>query len=282
MKHFFGTVFVGSLTCSTLSLSNHAQAEEVVPFRYSEARKLLQATVDFEGPMFDRLMQSSPTSGYRAGGVQFGIAFEHTQERYQGPLTVAPNVNVVPSKSRSTSAKGTGHEGLFGIALDHSRMLTTRKSSKTQVNVKRYTVIDGKKTLISSGLENRSYDWIGRGSNLVFSFEADQFLVGFQLREFDTTLPNLKPVAKVEVGRIYYIRLFRRDGTLLADFRIPIRGNQYVAFQRCVGIRDIAGVWVSAKTPTGFAIDNVIYDSEPTEVTLEVKEQLEPCVGLTS
>jgi hypothetical protein len=103
MKNIFGTVFVGILTCSTLSLSNHAQAEEVVPFQYSEARKLLQATVDFEGPMFDQLMQSSPTSGYRAGGVQFGIAFAHTQERYQGPLNVAPNVNVVPSKSRNNN-----------------------------------------------------------------------------------------------------------------------------------------------------------------------------------
>ncbi len=281
MKRFLAMVSLALLGATSV-WPNNAVAQDVVPFTYSEARKHLQAIVDFEGPVFAPLLQSTSTSGYRAGGVQFGISFEHTQEKYQGPFTVAPNLKVVASKSRQSNGKVTALEGLFGVSQNQSQMLTTRKTSARKVHVEHFEVINGERKLVSSGLEDRSYDRIGRGSDIVFTFEAEQFLVGFQLTEFETALPVQSTDTEERVGRTYYVRLFRRDGSLLGDFRMPIQPNQYVAFQRCVGIRDIAGVWISARTPTGFAIDNLIYDSEPTEVPLEVKEQLEPCIGLFS
>ncbi|NOR64349.1 MAG: hypothetical protein GQ535_17910 [Rhodobacteraceae bacterium] len=89
-------------------------------------------------------------------------------------------------------------------------------------------------------------------------FDDNQTAVGFSI--VDLHLTNQQHwVNSSTQGTTVQVKFFRQNGTLISQISFPLNGRGTIAFARCGGAVDIAGIQITNSSSTGLAFDDFIF-----------------------
>lgn len=90
-------------------------------------------------------------------------------------------------------------------------------------------------------------------------FDEDQFAVGFKAVQLfrNDQIPYVSRPAFSEPR--FRVKFFRRDGALISEVILTPDHDKFVAFARCGGAADIAGIQITNTTKSGLAFDDFMF-----------------------
>ncbi len=88
-------------------------------------------------------------------------------------------------------------------------------------------------------------------------FKEDQTAVGFRIVRLNRIEQSS---GSSQTGQPRFrVKFFRRDGVLISEVILTPDRDKYVAFARCGGAADIAGIQITNSTKSGLAFDDFIF-----------------------